>query len=99
MCNMASVIRSNIQDYGCNCRKKNGYPMQNKCLTRNVMYEATVTNNTSIVEKIYFGLCENSFKERYHNHMSFFRLQSRSKGTVLSKYVWELKNDKKSVTT
>ena len=103
MRNMASIItshnktilRPNIQDYGCNCRKKNECPMQNKCLTTNIIYEARVTNNIDIVEKIYFGLLKTSFKERYRNHNSSFRLQSRSKDTELSKYVWELKNENK----
>ena len=96
MRNMASIIashnktilRPNIQDYACNCSKKNEFPMQNKFLTPNIMYEVTVTNNTHIIEKIYFGLCETSFKERYRNHTSSFRLQSYSKDTELSKYVW-----------
>ena len=66
--------------------------IMNKCLTPNIIYEATVTNNTDMVEKIYFGLCKTPFKEMYRNHTSCFRLQSRSKDTELSKYVWELKN-------
>ena len=70
-------------------------PMQNKCLTPNIIYQATVTSNTNIVEKIYFGLCETSFKERYRNLTRSFRLQSYSKDTELSKYVWELKNENK----
>ena len=49
MRNMASIIasynntilRPNIQDYGCNCRKKNEFPMHNKCLTPNIIYEAS----------------------------------------------------------
>ena len=69
--------------------------MQNKCLAPNIIYEATVTNNIDIVEKIYFGLFETSFKERYHDHIRSFRLQSYSKDTELSKYVWELKNENK----
>ena len=73
MHNMVSITashnnRPNIQDYGCNCKKKNECPMQNKRLTSNIIYEATVTNNIDIVEKIYFGLCETSFKKRYRNH-------------------------------
>ena len=96
MRNMASIIashnktflRPNIQDYGCNCSKKNEFPMQNKFLTPNIIYEATVTNNTHIIEKIYFRLCETSFKEKYRNHTRSFRLQSYSKDTELSKYVW-----------
>lgn len=103
MRNMASIIashnktilRPNIQDYGCNCRKKNECPMQNKCLTPSIIYEATVTNNTDKVEKIYFGLCQTSFKERYGNHTRSFRLPRYSKDTELSKYVWELKHENK----
>ena len=63
-----SVLRPIIQDHGCNCRQKNDCPMQNKFLTPNIVYEATVTNNVDTVEKIYFGLCETSFKKRYSNH-------------------------------
>ena len=69
--------------------------MQNKCLTPNIIYKAKVTNNTDIVEKIYVKLCETSFKEKNHNHTRPFRLQSYSKDTQLSKYVWKLKNENK----
>ena len=69
--------------------------MQNKCLTPNIIYEATVTNNIDIVEKIYFGSSETSFKERYRDHIRSFRLQSYSKDTELSKDAWELKNENK----
>ena len=89
-----TILRPYIQDYGTNCRKKNKCPMQNKCLTLNI-YEATVTNNTDIVGKIYFGLCETFFKEKYRNHTRSFRLQSYIKNAELYKYVWELKNESK----
>ena len=60
MLNMASIIashnkvilRPNTQDYGCNCRKKSKCPMQNKCLTPSIIYEAAVPNNNDIFEKI-----------------------------------------------
>ena len=79
-----TILRPNIQDYGYNYRKMSECAMQNKCLTPNIIYEATVTR-----------LCETSFKERYHNHTRSIRLQSYSKDTELSKYVWELKNENK----
>ena len=63
--------------------------MQNKCLTPNITYKATVINNTDIVKKNYFALCETFFNERYHTRS--FRLQSYSKDTELSTYIWELK--------
>ena len=104
MCNIASIISSHnksvlrpiIQDHGCNCRQKNDCPIQNKCLTPNIVYEATVTNNVDTVEKIYFGLCEISFKKRYSNHTKSFRLKRYNKETELSKYVWELKRENKT---
>ena len=71
--------------------------MQNKCFPPNIIYEATVTNKTDIVEKVYFGLCETSFKERYLNHTRSLRLQSYSTDTDLSKYVWmEIKKRKQN---
>ena len=69
--------------------------MQNLCLTPNIIYQTTVTNNTDIAEKTYFGLCETSLKDRYCNHTRSFRLQSYSKDTEVSKYIWELKNENK----
>ena len=83
------VLRRNIQDYDFNCSKKNECPMQNKCLTPSIIHEATVINNTDIVEKIHFGLCKT-----YCNHARYFRLQRYSKDTELSKYVCELKTEK-----
>ena len=47
-----TILRPSIQDYGCNCRKENECPMQNKCLTPNITYKAAVINNTDIVKKI-----------------------------------------------
>ena len=67
--------------------KRTNDQCRNKCLTPNIIYEATVTNNTDMVEKIYFGLYETSFKERYRNHTSSFRLQSRIKDIEISKYI------------
>ena len=46
-----TILRSNIQYYGCNCRKKSECPMRNKCLTPNILYEAIATNSTDIVKK------------------------------------------------
>ena len=45
----------NIQDYGCNRRKKNESLRQNKCFLPNIIYEATVTNNNDVVEKYFLN--------------------------------------------
>ena len=58
MLNMASIIashnkiilRPNTQDYGCSCRKKSECPMQNKCLTPNIIYYLDLSGYKVIVK-------------------------------------------------
>ena len=76
----------------CNCRKKSDCPLEGKCLQTNVIYQATVTTETAT--ETYVGLATN-FKERYRNHKTSFRHSKRRNETELSKYVWNLQNEKK----
>ena len=71
----------------CNCvkKKKDQCPLQQKCLTENVIYQATV--KTSTEEKIYVGSTGRSFKARFGEHKHTLRHQGSSQ-TELSKYVW-----------
>ena len=70
MSNMASIIsshnnrllRSKTTEYGCNCRTRENSPLQNQCLTPNLIYQADVENNTNESTKIYFGSAETIFK-------------------------------------
>ena len=48
----------------CNCRKKDQCPLDNKCLTSSVIYNAQVTTNNTT--KNYIGLTEGTFKQRSH---------------------------------
>ena len=102
--NMGSVISShshNIQvlqrctkNYGCHCKKKESYPLDNKCLTLNVIYDAQITNNANDEHKKYLGASETSFKERYNNHTRDFKHKKYMESTELSKYIWCLKNQR-----
>ena len=99
MKNMGSIIFSNNkqalqprnENYGCNCRKKN-CPLDNKCLTPNIIYEAQISNNTNDEHRKYLGAAETSFKEIYSNHLRDFKHKKHMKCTELSKYIWNLKN-------
>ena len=103
MPNMKSIISSHNkhvlsnsttqQPDTCNCRKKPDCPLEGKCLQTNVIYQATVTTETTT--ETYVGLATN-FKERYRNHQTSFRHLNRRNETELSKYVWTLQDDKKS---
>ena len=62
------------QDPSCNCRKKAECPLDGQCLQQNVVYQATVTTETTT--ESYVGLASN-FKERYRNHNTSFRNANR----------------------
>ena len=72
---------------GCNCRDKHSYPLDNKCLTPKIIYQADVTNDTDGTYKYYLGRAETSFKDRYNNHKSSFRNNQQKNSTEWSKYV------------
>ena len=79
----------------CNCRlKKNSCPLDGKCLTKCVVYKATVTETTSINHESYIGLTENKFKTRSNLHKSSFKLEHKRTSTTLSEDVWKLKKKK-----
>jgi len=109
MPNMKAVISSHnknmlTQDHGataapvqqprtCNCKNKPKCPLQGNCVKENVVYQATVATETTT--ETYVGLASN-FKERYRNHQTSFRHRSKRNETELSKYIWDLKDRKKS---
>ena len=46
----------------CNCPNKDDCPLDNKCLSSNIIYEAEVTSQPENVVKHYRGLCSTDFK-------------------------------------
>ena len=73
-------LQTQTSNRECNCRKKDQCPLEGKCLTQNVVYQATVTTETS--SDSYVGLATN-LKERYRNHTASFRHQSKRNETEL----------------
>ena len=59
--------------FGCNCRVQNECPLDNKCLTPNIVYEAHVSNKTNNKCKRYHGASETPFKERFRNRTRDFK--------------------------
>ena len=66
-----------------------GLPFENKCLTKAIIYQATVTSEEG--SETYIGLTDTDFKSRFRNHKQSFKKQMYSTQAELSKYVWELK--------
>ena len=71
----------------CNCRNKDVCPLQNKCLTTNVVYRATVTRKATYVVHT-----AGEFRTRYNGHTSSFRNSKYKHAMELSKFVWHLKD-------
>ena len=95
MQNMKSVINyhnmnvlNNTADIeeGCNWRNRNNYPLDGKCLTPNIIYEAQImSNQPNYKQKVYIGTAETDFKHRFNNHTKSFNLEHYENDTELSK--------------
>ena len=57
-----------IPEDGCNCKEKTRCPLENKCLTTSIIYEANVAPDSENREKHYIGLTEGTLKKRFYGH-------------------------------
>ena len=77
----------------CNCQNPDECPMPGECTTPNILYEATITTDLpNYGEKIYKGISEPPFKNRYGNHKKSFSHQKYKSETCLSTEIWRIKN-------
>ena len=87
-----SILKSSNNTFGCNCRDKGNCPLDNKCLTPQIIYKADVLNTQTNDVKSYIGLAETPFKDKFCNHTKAFKHKKYSNDTELSKHIWELKD-------
>jgi hypothetical protein len=82
------------EDEGCNCRVTASCPLDGKCKTTGVVYQATVTAPNSAITptETYTGLTGGMFKARFTGHMSSMRHRSAKTDTTLSHHIWDLKD-------
>ena len=85
--------KTTTTDRLCNCRNRNDCPLNNKCLEKSMIYQASVTRLDNNKTETYIGLCETDFKARYSNHKASLRHSTKRNTTELSKYVWTLKDN------
>ena len=89
------ILTPKNKQVGCNCTVTTSCPLDDKCLTSQLIYQADATNNLDDEYKYYLGLAETTFKERYTNHKSSFNNENSKNSTELSKYVWSLRENNK----
>ena len=100
MSNISSIISGHnknllnpaVTQYGCNCRIREDCPLQNQCLTPNIIYRADVYCEANKDYKFYFGVAQTPFKERFRNHNRDFNHKQYINCIELSKYLWSLKD-------
>ena len=79
----------------CNCRQEDSCPLDGNCLTKGVVYKATVTETNSNNQETYIGLTENDIKTRFNLHEQSFQVITQGTSTTLSDHVWEFKKKAK----
>ena len=82
---ISNAAQPNQEQQNCNCRKREQCPLKGNCQQKDVIYQATVRTDTT--KETYVGLASN-FKERYSNHKTSFRHQTKRNETELSKHIW-----------
>ena len=78
----------------CSCTKDNPCPLEGQCLKKNVIYQATVTQEDQ-TKNSYTGLCSTEFKKRLAVHKQTFKDETKQQ-TSLSKFTWNLKRKNKN---
>ena len=81
----------------CNCIRKHQCPLNEKCLTNNVLYQASITTNEENPKtKIYYGVSETAFKLRYTNHKKTLNNVKYRTDAELSNEYWNIISAKKT---
>ena len=81
----------------CNCINISQYPLQKRCLSNNILYQANITPFGKNSEtKVYYGICETTFKLKYANHKKSFNHRNPKSDTELSNKFWRIKDIKHS---
>ena len=81
----------------CNCINKSIWPLNNKCLSNNVLFKANITSTTeNCKNKIYYS-SETKFKLRYTNHQKSFKNRKYKTDTELSNEIWRLREQNRNV--
>ena len=87
--NKKVTLKPRDQTSKCNCRKKAGCSMERNCQVNDVVYKCDVTR--SLAKKVYLGLAEGEWKNRFYNHKLSFKHKTYSNKTTLSSYMRHLK--------
>ena len=90
------ILQEGTQSDGgrmCNCKGgTQSCPVGGKCLTRCVVYEATVTQTLTGHKETYTGVTGRAFKDRLYEHRTDMNCAEGRDKTSLSAHIWDLKD-------
>ena len=98
--NVAQIIKKHNQRISshkekpipsCNCRNKDECPMNGKCQVQNVVYKCTVSATPNFPKRVYLGVAEGDWKQRFYNHKKSIKNKSYRNDTTLSSYLSDLR--------
>jgi hypothetical protein len=76
----------------CSCPKNKVCPLNGECLVAGLVYQAIVSRPDKTETEKYVGLCDTTFKARLANHTASFKHSEKRGSSMLSKYIWNLKD-------
>ena len=79
----------------CKCINMSQCPLHQKCLNNIILYQTNITQidkPKNSETKVYYGICETTFKLRYVNHKKSFNHRNCKSDTELSNEFWKTKD-------
>ena len=65
--------------------------MNRKCQVQNVVYKCTVSAAPNFSKRVYLGVAEGDWKQRFYNYKKAIKNKSYTNDTTLSSYPWDLR--------
>ena len=60
-------------------------------MVQNVVYKCTVSATPNFSKRVYLGVAEGDWKQRFYNHKKSTKSKSYRNDTTLSSYLWDLR--------
>ena len=79
----------------CNCINTSQFPLQQRYLSNNILYQANITPlGENLETKVHYGICETTFQLRYANYKKSSSHRNCKSDTELSNKFWKIKDNK-----
>ena len=65
--------------------------MNGKCQVQNVVSNCTMSATPNFPKRVYLGVAEGDWKQRFYNHKKSIKNKSYRNDTTLSSYLWDLR--------